>query len=187
MTFAEIIILALALAVDAFIVSFSYGLVVSKNRCKTSLKIALSVGLGQFLLPILGWFGAENIYRYIEQIDHWIAFLVFLALGIKIIQDALSSENGHDKLYRELKLKHLILIGLATSIDAFVSGTMLFFTDTAIYDSSAIIGIVAFLSSIIGFNLCYIFKNIPFRLLEITAGIILILLGCKILIEHLWF
>lgn len=184
MTFTEVVLLAIALAVDAFVVSFSYGLVTLKNRAFVSVKIAIAVGVGQFIMSILGWFGAENIYQYIEQIDHWVAFLVFLGLGVKFISDSLGA-NEYNKFRPKLGLKNLILIGFATSIDAFVSGAMLFFTKTSIYSSATIIGVVAFVASLIGFNLCHIFKKISFRLLEISAGIILILLGCKVLYDHL--
>ena len=91
MSFLGILLLALALAVDAFVVSFSYGLIVIKNRTKASLKIAFAVSLGQLLMPVFGWYGAGSIYQYIEQLDHWIAFFVFLLLGIKIIGDSLKS------------------------------------------------------------------------------------------------
>ena len=77
MNLIEIWFLALALSVDAFVVSFSYGLIINKNRNLTSVKIALSTALGQFFMPIFGWYGASSIYKQIEAVDHWIAFFVF--------------------------------------------------------------------------------------------------------------
>ena len=185
MSFLGILLLALALAVDAFVVSFSYGLIVIKNRTKASLKIAFAVSLGQLLMPVFGWYGAGSIYQYIEQLDHWIAFFVFLLLGIKIIGDSLKSCDCSNEFNHELKLKELFLIGIATSIDALVSGAMLYFVKMPIWSSAGIIGIVTLGTSLIGFNLCAVLKKFSPRPLEIMSGLILIGLGCKILFEHL--
>ena len=82
MSLTEIIFLAIALSIDASVVSFSQGLVFSENKRKNSLFLAFFVGLFQFLMPIIGWFIASGIYKYVESYDHWIAFGIFLFLGI---------------------------------------------------------------------------------------------------------
>lgn len=185
MNFIEVFLLALALSVDAFIVSFSYGLVIKKKKGKSALKLATATGLGQFIMPILGWFGARSIYHQIEQVDHWIAFFVFLMLGLKVISDALKECDCAEKLSKNLTFKILFMIGVATSIDAFVSGSMLYFMKAPVWTSALLIGMVTFVNSCIGFNFCRIFKKIPTRYLEITSGIILIGLGFKVLYEHI--
>ncbi len=185
MNFLDIFLLALALAVDAFVVSLSYGLVIRRKRRLAALKLALTVGLGQFLMPILGWYGAKSVYRLIEQVDHWIAFFVFLVLGLKVIADSLQEGDCSEKLQKSLPFKVLFLIGLATSIDAFVSGSMLYFVKTPIFSAALIIGLTAFVAALLAFNLCVLFKKLKTALLEQAAGVILILLGCKILHEHL--
>ena len=185
MSWLDIWFLALALSVDAFVVAFSYGLVIKKKKGRSALKIAFATGAGQFIMPVLGWFGARTIYHQIEQVDHWIAFFVFLMLGMKVITDSLKSCECQNKLDKTLSLKVLFLIGLATSIDAFVSGSMLYFVKAPIWSSATVIGLTTFACACIGFNFCRIFKKFPTKWLEISSGIILIGLGCKILFEHL--
>lgn len=186
MTFVAILMLAFALSVDAFVASFSYGMIIKKGKGISALKLAASTGLGQFLMPILGWYGAQSIYRQIEQIDHWIAFFVFLTLGIKIIHDSLQGCNCTEpKINKKLSFKELFLIGIATSIDAFVSGSMLYFMKIEIWSAAFVIGLTTFCCSVLGFNLCRILKRFSPKPLEIMSGLILILLGCKVLYDHL--
>ncbi len=181
----DVFLLALALSVDAFVVAFSYGLVIKKKKGISALKIALATGVGQFIMPVLGWYGARSIYKQIEAIDHWIAFFVFCALGIKVIADSLREDNGGNKLQPQLGIKILLMIGVATSIDAFVSGSMLYFMQEAILPAALLIGGTTFVCSCIGFNLSRLLRKMPTRYLEISSGIILIGLGCKVLYEHL--
>lgn len=185
MTFLSIFLLALALSVDAFIVSFSYGLVLKKNRTENALKLGLSTGLGQFAMPVAGWYGAEAVHGYIESIDHWIAFFVFLALGLKVIADALDEENEHKQLAKSLTFKVLLMIGVATSIDALVAGITIYFMNCPIWLAASAIGITTFTCAVVGYSLNCCFKKVPTKYLEITAGIILIGLGFKVLYEHL--
>lgn len=185
MTLLEIWFLALALSVDAFVVAFSYGLIIKKKKGVSALKIASATGLGQFIMPVLGWYGARTIYHQIEQIDQWIAFFVFLMLGLKVISDSLREDECPEKLTKTLSFKVLLMIGVATSIDAFVSGSMLYFVKANAWGSAALIGVTTFICSIIGFNFCRMFKKFPTQWLEIGSGVILISLGAKILYEHL--
>ncbi len=185
MDFIDVFFLALALSADAFVVSFSYGLVVKKKKGVSILKIASATGLGQFVMPIVGWFAAHVVYKQIEQIDHWIAFFVFLALGSKIISDALRAKKCEEKLSPKLTFKILFAIGVATSIDALVSGSMLYFVQIPIWPAATLIGAVTFIASVIGGNFCRLFKKLPSNVLEILSGLILIGLGCKVLYEHL--
>lgn len=187
MTFFDIFFLSIALSVDAFIVSFSYGLVLRPHLWKNGFKLGLSTGFFQFLMPVLGWYGAQSINHYIESIDHWLAFFVFLALGIKIITDAYE-EDGHNTstpLKKSLTLRVLFMIGIATSIDALVAGATIYFMQIPIWRSSILIGLTTFTFAVFGYGLCGIFKRFSTKYLEIAAGIILIALGCKVLFEHL--
>lgn len=187
MQFFDIFLVALALSVDAFIVSFSYGLVVRKNKTANSLKLGLSTGLGQCLMPLIGWFGTKSVYQFIEPVDHWIAFGVFLALGLKVIADSLEDDCGDETkhLQKNLTFKILLMIGIATSIDALVMGGTLFFMGADIFVAAPVIGLTTFICSVIGFHLNCFFKKIPTKYMEIGAGLILIALGCKVLYEHL--
>ena len=185
MNFLDVLFLGLALSVDAFVVAFSYGLVIKKKKGISALKIAFSTGMGQFIMPVLGWYGARSIYHQIEQIDHWIAFFVFLMLGLKVISDSFKSCDHCEKRSDVLSLKILFMIGVATSIDAFVSGSMLYFVKVPVWQSAGIIGAVTFINSCLGFKFCRVFKKAPTKYLEITSGLILIFLGIKVLYEHL--
>lgn len=181
----DIILLALALSVDAFVVSFSYGLIIKKGKGKSALKLATSTGLGQFVMPVLGWYGAKQIYNTIATIDHWIAFFVFVMLGLKIIIDSIHPISKEREQKPKLSLKVLFLIGVATSIDAFVSGSMLYFMNISVWMAAPIIGATTFMLSCIGFNFCRLFRKINTSYLEVFSGVVLILLGCKVLYEHL--
>ncbi len=183
MTFIDILLLALALAVDAFIVSFSYGLLFRKNRLLNALKLAASVGIGQFVMPVIGWYCTVPVSKYVAQFDHWLVFLTFGALGLNVIIHALDGEQ--EKLEKNLTLPVLFMIGVATSIDALVTGVSLYFAETPIFYAAGIIGTVTFLCSLIAFYLNKMFKKLPQRKMEIVSGLILILLGAKILCEHL--
>lgn len=185
MSWIEICFLALALSVDAFVVSFSYGLVIKKNRNIAAFKVAFSTALGQFIMPVLGWYGARVIYKQIATVDHWIAFFVFLALGINVIKEALGKDETRYTATK-LSLRVLFMIGVATSIDAFVSGSMLYFVQTPIWQAATLIGITTFICSFLGFNICSVFHKNATKGLEYISGIILIGLGCKILFEHLY-
>lgn len=183
MSFIDILLLALALAVDAFIVSFSYGLLFRRNRLINALKLASAVGIGQFVMPVIGWYCTVPVSKYVEQFDHWLVFLTFGALGINVIINALNPE--HEKLQQTLTMPVLFMIGIATSIDALVTGVSLYFAATPIFYAAGIIGAVTFLCSLVAFYLNKIFKKIPQQKIEIISGVILILLGVKILCEHL--
>lgn len=185
MNMIDVFLLALALSADAFAVAFSYGLVIKKKKGASALKIAAAAGLGQYLMPVFGWYGARSIYRHIEPVDHWIAFFVFLVLGLKVIADSFRPCDCRENPQKLLTFKVLLMIGIATSIDAFVSGSMLYFMKAPVWSSAFVIGFVTFLVSCLGFNFSRIFKKVPSRWLEIPSGLILIGLGCKVLYEHL--
>ncbi len=184
MSFFDIFVLALALSVDAAVVSFSYGLIITKNRLKTALMLAFFTGFGQFVMPIIGWLGTSSVSRYISHFDHWISFLVFLLLGLNVIHGALR-ENGEEKLDKTLGLKTAFMIGVATSIDACAAGVTLYFIKTPILTAAAVIGLVSFVNSIAAFNSCGCLRKIPTKYIEIFSGVVLILLGVKVLFEHL--
>jgi putative Mn2+ efflux pump MntP len=184
MTCFELLLLATALSVDAFVVAFSYGLVIKKHRAKNAVKLSFAVGGGQFLMPVVGWYATLPVSRYIEKFDHWLVFLVFAALGLNVIKEALSHEK--QKIEKNLTLPVLLALGTATSIDALVTGVSLYLTGVPIFGAATVIGLTTFCFGFIGFYLNRFFKKIPEPKLEITAGVILIALGVKVLFEHLF-
>lgn len=180
----DILILAVALSIDACVVSFSNGLIFTKNKRINSLILAFSVGFFQFLMPIIGFFLAQSINKYVEPYDHWIVFAIFIALGLKFIKDAFKEEEK-EQINCYFCFNYILLVSIATSIDALGAGVTLAFTGTKILFPAILIGIVTFLNSLIGFWSGYLFKKFPTRNLEISGGVILILLAFKVLLESL--
>lgn len=182
MNLVDIIFLAVALSIDAGIVSFSQGIIFVENKRKNSLKLALSVGFFQAFMPVIGWFVAKWIYRYVEAFSTWIAFSIFLALGIKFIIDAFKEDEKEiQKVTTQLSLSFLLFVSIATSIDALGAGVNLYFLKAPILISAIIIGTITFFNSLFSFWVGYAIKHFPSKYMEIAAGLILILLGVKVL------
>ncbi len=177
--------LALALSADAFAVAFSYGLVIKKKIFSSALKLGAATGIGQFVMPLIGWLATSSIHHYIEAFDHWIAFTVFLLLGVNVICGAFSGEE-YEKVDPRLSLRLLFMLGTATSIDACVAGISLYFMDVGILLSTALIGIVCFACTVVGFYVSRVFYRLPTAFLQIAAGVLLIFLGIKTLYSHLY-
>ena len=183
----DILILAIALSIDACVVSFSNGLIFTQNRRINSFMLALSVGFFQFLMPVIGYFTAQSVSKYIEPYDHWVVFGIFILLGAKLIHDAFEKEKGEkeEKLHCYLCFKYILLVSIATSIDALGAGVSIAFTGTKILFPALIIGIVTFFNSLLGFWSGQLFKKFPTRNLEVGGGLILIALAVKILFENI--
>ena len=174
----EIILLAVALGVDCLVVSFSQGLIFSHNRLKNSLALALTMGLSQGIMPCIGYYFTEIVSKYVEPFSKWLVFIIFLALGVKFIYE---SFKENDKNICCIGLKCLIGMGFATSIDALASGISLNLTNTPLMFAIVLIGFMSFFMSLTGFWCGNFFKKLPSKYLEISGGIILILLGIKAL------
>lgn len=178
----DILILAIALSIDACVVSFSNGLIFTQNKRINSLILAFSVGFFQFLMPIIGYFMAQSVNKYVEPYAPWVVFLIFVLLGAKFIKDSFKEEK-EKKIECFFCLKYILLVSIATSIDALGAGVSLAFSGTKILFPAFIIGIVTFINSLFGFWSGYLFKKFPTRNLEISGGLILIGLAFKTLIE----
>ena len=182
MSILDIFILAIALSMDACVVSFSNGLVFTHNKRINSLMLALSVGFFQFLMPVIGYFLGKSVAKYVDAYDHWIVFAIFIFLGVKFIKDAFKEEK-EEKINCYLCWSYIFLVSVATSIDALGAGVSIAFTGSKILIPALIIGIVTFVNSLLGFWGGYLFKKFPTKNLEISAGLILIVLAFKILLE----
>lgn len=185
MPLTEVFFLALALAVDAAIVCFSFGLVVRTGRWKIALTLALSTGLGQFIMPLIGYYITNGFLDYIRECDHWLVFGIFAVLGLKFIWDAVSRSDDEREEVTSISVRSVILVGLATSIDALVSGSILVLTGTPLWSAAALIAGVTFVLSLTGFFLTRFLHHLPSKWLEIFVGLVLIALGTRVLIEHL--
>lgn len=176
MNFIDLILLGLALGVDCFVVSFSQGLIFKSEKVKNSFKLALTMGLFQGVMPVIGYIGTNSLYKYVVPYSKWIVFGIFLLLGLKFIVESFQPK---EKDVQCIGLKCLLGLGLATSIDALVSGASIRLTQTSLLISVMIIGIASFLMSIGGFYSGNFIKNIPSKYLEITGGLILVALAIK--------
>ena len=176
MSYLDIILLAFALSVDACVVSFTYGLNFKENRIKHSLLLAGFTSVFQGLMPIVGYFLTSFVKNYIEPYTAIIVFLIFTYLGIKFIKDAFDNKK---KNLCCLGFACLLLIGIATSIDAFSAGISLSLYGNKILKPALLITVVTFINSCLGFYLGGKLRFFPSKFIEIFAGIILILLGIK--------
>ena len=184
----EIWLLAISLAMDCFTVSITGGIIIRSICWRTCLTMAFFFGLFQALMPLIGWYGASHFSHLIGQFDHWIAFALLAFLGIRMIKEGLT--NDEKCCFDPHKLKVILTLAVATSIDALAVGISFAFvgmnTFMDILQPILIIGFVSFLLSIVGHLFGVSFGKLVQKLYpEVLAGIILIGIGIKILIEHL--
>ncbi len=142
----------------------------------------------QYIMPVLGWYmiwvANEGFSDYASLIDHWITFAIFFVLGLKIIKDAHTEDDDEKQAPKTLSLWVLLMIGIATSIDALAAGVMIFSQNTPLYLSASLIGAITFICVMVAYQLSRTLRQIPTQILETGAGIVLIALGIKVLIEH---
>lgn len=180
MSILEIFILAIALSIDACVVSFSQGLIFTHNRVKNSLLLACAVGLFQFLMPVIGGVGISFVQKIVEPFAPYIVFTIFMILGVKFILDAYKKdEDESPKQVCNLCFNYILAVAVATSIDALAAGVNIRLSGEQLIFPSVIIGVITFINSLIGFWSGQVFKNFPSKNLEITGGLILILLAVK--------
>jgi len=191
--FLDLFFISIGLAMDAFAVSLTSGFIIKDLKLKNALKIGLFFGFFQCIMSILGWLAGTNFSKYIEAFDHWIAFFLLGSIGVKMIYEALrKKKNDSDdnyKIYKDpLNNKLLLILAIATSIDALAVGISLsaFGQDVlAILSAGLIIGIITFVISFAGVFLGKKFGSLFQKQAEIAGGVILILIGVKIFVEHL--
>ncbi|MEI6764954.1 MAG: manganese efflux pump MntP family protein [Bacteroidota bacterium] len=185
MDLLSIILIAIGLSADTFAVSVSTGLVVNNIRFWQGVRFALVMAILQTLMPFAGWFAGSQVASYISNYDHWIAFGLLSVLGIKMILESFKKDK-EESSFNPLKLTVMLGIAIATSIDALVVGVSFAMIQMNIYLSILIIGFVTFLVSMIGMLFG---KKVGSRFgkrMEIIGGIILIGIGVKILLSHLY-
>ena len=173
MNIVEILLLAIALSIDACIVSFSYGLVLKEKRLKNALLLAGFTGLFQSLMPVLGYYLADFVKVYILPYSKIIVFLIFAILGIQFIKDALTKKSENINI-ECLSVGCLFFVAIATSIDAFSAGISLLLSNTKFLIPIILFGIITFVNSILGFFITEKLKKLNTVFLQISGGIILI-------------
>ena len=191
MTGLEIWLLAIGLAMDCFAVSIASGIILKRVRMRPMLIMALAFGFFQALMPLLGWIGASFFSHLIENIDHWIAFAIQAFLGGRMVLESFKDEDCRHE-FDPTSLKVVSALAVATSIDALAVGVSFAFLGvrsfSSILPSIGIIGFVSFALSFVGLMFgirfgCGIARKLR---AELWGGVILIIIGTKILIEHLF-
>lgn len=191
MTGLEIWLLAIGLAMDCFAVSIASGIILKRVRMRPMLIMALAFGFFQALMPLLGWIGASFFSHLIENIDHWIAFAILAFLGGRMVLESFKDEDCRHE-FDPTSLKVVSALAVATSIDALAVGVSFAFLGvrsfSSILPSISIIGFVSFALSFVGLMFgirfgCGIARKLR---AELWGGVILIIIGTKILIEHLF-
>lgn len=188
MSLITVVLIALALAMDAFAVSLSTGVTMKKMHLRHALRMAAFFGVFQALMPIMGWnlgrFAADIIRSY----DHWIAFALLSLVGGKMIYEALKGDSGNEKEKKDPHNVYILLtLSIATSIDAAAVGITLSFLNVDIIQPAIIIGIITFFISLLGTFIGARIGNFFGSKIEVAGGLVLIGIGVKIVIEHVFF
>lgn len=177
-------LIACGLAMDAFAVSIASGFTIKRLHIKNALTIALFFGSFQAIMPVIGWLAGYGLREFISEIDHWIAFGLLSFIGLKMIYESTKLDQG-DNNRDPLKLMVLIILSIATSIDALAVGLSLSVLNVLIVTPALVIGLITFILSFLGVYIGNRFGHFFEKKIEFAGGLILILIGIKILIEHL--
>lgn len=183
MSIWEIVVLGIGLAMDAFAVSICKGLSMPKLKWKNAFIIGLYFGLFQAFMPIAGYLLGASFSDFVEAIDHWIAFILLSIIGGNMIKEARDPED--DKRNDKVDFRTMLPLAIATSIDALAVGVTLAFLKVNVIFAGSIIGVVTFIISVCGVAIGNRFGDRFQDKAKLTGGIVLILIGVKILIEHL--
>lgn len=186
MNFVDFLLLGIGLSMDAFAVSVCKGLKMPKINLKQTLVISLFFGGFQALMPLIGWFLGSKFSDSIQKIDHWIAFLLLAFIGGKMIFEAFHENKSEEEETAEFDIKELFLMAVATSIDALAVGIVFAMQKADIFGGITVIGLTTFLISGIGVFIGHKFGERYKTRAETVGGVILILIGLKILIEDLF-
>lgn len=185
MGIAELFLIGVGLSMDAFAVAVCKGLAMPRMRWRQAAGIALSFGLFQALMPILGWALGRQFETYITSVDHWIAFVLLGFIGGKMIWDAFHEEEEACSTQEHFSFRELLALSVATSIDAMAVGITFAFLQVKIVPAAALIGCTTFLLSLGGVCAGRRFGSRYRNKATLAGGIILCLIGLKILLEHL--
>jgi len=184
MDIPTILLIALSLAMDAFAVSIANGITITHRRNRAALTMAFFFGAFQMFMPIIGWLAGLTLEEVVMGVDHWIALALLTLIGSKMIYD--STKREVDKIENRLGTGTLLTLSIATSIDALAVGLSLAFLQTDIATPIIVIGIVTFTLSLIGFFFGKTAGNLFGNKIKIIGGLILIGIGIRILLEHLF-
>lgn len=178
------LLLALGLALDAFAVSVAFGISARHPAPGHALRIGALFGIFQAVMPLIGWQTGSLVGDFMAGIDHWVAFALLSAVGIHMIYESSRSSDRRNEI-DPADIRILLVLSVATSIDALAAGISFAFFDVAILRTVLVIGIITFCLSFIGYYLGKRIGHVFEKRMRILGGIILISIGVKILLEHL--
>ncbi len=182
MSLLQLVFLSIGLAMDAFAMAVCKGLSMKKVRLYQAVIIGLFFGFFQFIMPVIGYYLGASFSQFVGSIDHWIALILLGFIGINMIKEGFSNDDEDNN--NELSLKELLMLSIATSIDALAVGISFAFLKVNIIQASLLVGIITCSISILG---VYIGRIVGSRLknyAEITGGIILIIIALKMVVEE---
>ena len=185
MDLLSLFILAVGLSMDAFAVSICKGLAMDRVTLKKAGIVGLWFGGFQALMPMIGYILGSQFERFITAIDHWIAFVLLGIIGTSMIREAMSGDEEHATA--SLDVKTMFLLAVATSIDALAVGVTFAFLQVSLIPAVSAIGIITFVISVLGVKIGNVFGMKYKSKAEFAGGVILIVIGGKILMEHLFF
>lgn len=184
MSLIALVFVAIGLAMDAFTVAIAKGISLKKASFSQATKVALFFGGFQALMPFIGWLFGSSFEQYIKAFDHWIALILLIAIGGKMLYESFREDDVEEEDVAPLNVRSLMILAIATSIDALAVGVTFAFLDVTIGSAILLIGIITFCISfagvIIGNKVGEYLKNYA----EIVGGVILILIGISIFLEH---
>lgn len=187
MSFLMLLFVAFGLAMDCFAVSLSCSIANPNIKKTLILKVAIAFAIFQASMPILGWLLGSAFKQYMEQYDHWVSFAILSIIGIKMIGEAIKKKPG-DQCFDFSKNFVLFSLAVATSIDAFIVGVSFAFLDVNIWHAVLAIGLVTFILTLFGIRIGRKFgMYVSSKWAEIFGGLVLIFLGSKTLIQHLFY
>ena len=183
MSIWELFVIAVGLSMDAFAVSVCKGLSAGRVRLGHALTAGIWFGGFQALMPFLGWLLGSRFQSFISSVDHWIAFLLLGLIGLNMVRESRSQEE--EEVGASFAPKAMLPLAVATSIDALTVGITVAFLQVEILWAITLIGVTTFVLSAIGVKAGGIVGERGKSRAELAGGIVLILMGCKILVEHL--
>ncbi len=186
--YITLLIIGIGLSMDAFSVAITNGLCIGHATKKDALKIAAFFGIAQGIMPLAGYFAGLAFSAFVERVDHWIAFVILSIIGIKMIIEAVEKiKKPEECTFCALSTRELFFQAVATSIDALAVGISFAALEFNIFTASAVIAATTFFISFVGVFIGKKVGNIFKEKAEIFGGAVLVLIGIKILIEHLFF
>ncbi|MFH0760262.1 MAG: manganese efflux pump MntP family protein [Bacteroidota bacterium] len=185
MDFLTLIGIAVGLSMDALAVSVANGFMIKQLRVRHAFRIAFFFGFFQALMPLIGWAAGITFSQYIKTFDHWIAFGLLVLVGGRMIWESVSTGKKDEAVKNCTHFPTLLMLSIATSIDALAVGVSFAFLDITIWLPILVIGLITFVICFIGVNIGSRLGTVFGNKLGIIGGIVLIGIGMKILIEHL--